>query len=74
MNLASGLENEDAQFILLVEKYSMFLELTEKNFHNDYRYIVITGTEMLDHVATRQFMKMVIDEFKLSTFNLIYGL
>lgn len=34
-------------YILLVEKDFMFLELTEANFHNDYKCINITGTGMI---------------------------
>lgn len=44
MNLVSDMKIGDVHFILFMESYSIFLELTQENFHNNYYCIVITGT------------------------------
>lgn len=69
LNLVSDLENNGAKFILLVEKYSIYIDLAQNNFHNDYNCIIITGMGMPD-ASTRQFTKILMDTFKLPAFSL----
>ncbi|XP_024183504.1 DNA topoisomerase 6 subunit A [Rosa chinensis] len=64
-----SLKNCGAKFVLVVENKASFYNLMQDRFYRDYPCIIITGMGK-PGVATRRFLKLLSDNFRLP----VYGL
>ncbi|PIA63899.1 hypothetical protein AQUCO_00201307v1 [Aquilegia coerulea] len=70
INRVSNIICEDALFILLVEKEASYHRIIDDMFHEDFPCIIITGKGQSD-VATRRFLKKIVDENKIPVYCLV---
>ncbi|CAO2044935.1 unnamed protein product [Urochloa humidicola] len=64
------IEKHEVDFILVLEKSSMFHHLCQMDFHTENKCIMITGDGEPD-VATLAFLKMLVDVTHLKTYALV---
>ncbi|KAL6626997.1 hypothetical protein ACP70R_030723 [Stipagrostis hirtigluma subsp. patula] len=64
------IRKDEVEFILVVEKYSVFHNLSQRDFHTENKCIMITGDGEPD-IATRAFLKRLVDVTRLTAWALV---
>ncbi|KAL6874687.1 hypothetical protein ACP4OV_013352 [Aristida adscensionis] len=64
------IKKDEVEFILIVERYSVFHHLSQSDFHTKYKCIMVTGDGEPD-MATRAFLKRLVDVTQLTAWALV---